>query len=732
MQAPERLGKYVIRRELGRGAMGVVYEGYDPFIERTVAIKVLRLEETDPKLADELRLRFRREAQAAGRLAHPGIVAIHEYGEDAERGAFIAMELVEGRDLKSLFDAGRRFSLEETGAVMRQLLGALQHAHDRGVVHRDIKPGNIILLEDGGVKIADFGIAKLDTSELTQLGSVLGTVSHMSPEQLTGDAVDRRSDVYSCGVILYQLLTGTRPFTGSPATVMHQVLHEPPAAPSIRKPSLPAALDPVVLTAMAKDPSQRYADARAFSAALEAALTRAEEEERTLALPTAPAPVPESALPTEPDATASPAARSRRTVVAVTVIALAFAAGLLWALRAGHERRPPQVAQASSAAAQAVATPASTPPVAPVAATAPASTSTLAAVGPTPSASAFGLAPDAASTPAPPMPAASARHVPVERTVRKESPASTVAPAPKIAIAEPPKRASMEPAKPAVAESAKPAMAEAAKPAIVEARKPATIEPAKPAAVEPTKPASIARASSAPVALAPAPASAPNRVALANPTPLPKQDMECLESARRGDAHCQFLVGRDYLAGHGVARDPVEGAKWYRKAAEQGLDVAQLALGQLYLRGLGVPRNATEGVSWIRKAATQGNARAQDELGEAYENGTAGPANHVIAVQWYRRAADQDLASAQYNLARMYLYGRGVFKDAAQAETWLEKAAAGGNPNAMVLLARMIQKGDVKPRDPDQAMRLYKEALKRPGLHDGNRDAATRALAAAR
>jgi serine/threonine-protein kinase len=197
MRAPERLGKYLIRRELGRGAMGVVYEGYDPMIERAVAIKVLRLDEADPHLAAELRMRFRREAQAAGRLGHPGIVGVYEYGEDIDADAtFIAMELVRGRDLKSLFDSGKRFTLAETGRPDGRALAALHHAHERGVVHRDVKPGNIILLDDGGVKVADFGIARLDTSELTQLGSVLGTVSHMSPEQLTG----RRSTVAATSI----------------------------------------------------------------------------------------------------------------------------------------------------------------------------------------------------------------------------------------------------------------------------------------------------------------------------------------------------------------------------------------------------------------------------------------------------------------------------------------------------------------------------------------------------
>ncbi len=155
---------------------------------------------------------------------------------------------------------------------MEELLAALQHAHVRGVVHRDVKPANIILLDGGGLKVADFGIAKLDTSELTQLGSVLGTMSHMSPEQLIGEAVDGRSDLYSCGVILYQLLTGERPFNGPPATLMHKVLHEAPPPPSRRVPALPPPLDAVVLKAMAKSADQRHADAAAFAAELRAAL----------------------------------------------------------------------------------------------------------------------------------------------------------------------------------------------------------------------------------------------------------------------------------------------------------------------------------------------------------------------------------------------------------------------------------------------------------------------------
>jgi serine/threonine protein kinase len=182
------------------------------------------------------------------------------------------MELVRGRDLKSLFDSGKALHARRDRPLMAELLAALQHAHERGVVHRDIKPGNIILLDDGGVKVADFGIARLDTSELTQLGSVLGTVSHMSPEQLTGEAVDGRSDLYSCGVILYQLLTGARPVQRAAGGADPQGAARDPPPVSQRVPTLRRSLDDVVHTAMAKQPAQRYADARAFAAALRAAL----------------------------------------------------------------------------------------------------------------------------------------------------------------------------------------------------------------------------------------------------------------------------------------------------------------------------------------------------------------------------------------------------------------------------------------------------------------------------
>ena len=268
-----KLGKYEIRRELGRGAMGIVYEGYDPMIERTVAIKTIRPEQFDKAQIADLLARFKREAQAAGRLNHPNIVGIYEYGEDAGV-AFIAMEYIKGRELKDYFDENRRFPMKEIERIMAELLSGLEHAHNHGVTHRDMKPANVILLDGtAAVKVADFGIARIETSELTQAGTVLGTPAYMSPEQFLGQTVDRRSDLFSCGVILYQFLTGEKPFTGAVTTIMHKVLKEEPLPPSMLNATLPAAWDWVMKKAMAKNPDDRYQTAQQFAEAIHAAIS---------------------------------------------------------------------------------------------------------------------------------------------------------------------------------------------------------------------------------------------------------------------------------------------------------------------------------------------------------------------------------------------------------------------------------------------------------------------------
>ena len=285
MSGLTKLGKYEIRRELGKGAMGVVYEGFDPIIERIVAIKTIRPEQLEKSQAVEILARFKREAQAAGRLNHPNIVAIYDYDEvvaegdrppsegESARVAFIAMEFIKGRELKDYFDANQRFALKEIERIMGEMLDGLNHAHTHGVVHRDMKPANVILLADGKVKVADFGVARIETSELTQAGTILGTPSYMSPEQFLGQPVDGRSDIFSCGVILYQFLTGEKPFTGTVTTIMHKVLKEEPLPPSMLNVTLPPTWDAVVKKAMAKNPAERYQTAAEFAAAIKAAVS---------------------------------------------------------------------------------------------------------------------------------------------------------------------------------------------------------------------------------------------------------------------------------------------------------------------------------------------------------------------------------------------------------------------------------------------------------------------------
>jgi serine/threonine protein kinase len=264
------LGKYRIIGELGRGAMGIVYEAFDTLIERTVAIKTILKSSVNSNESDEIFSRFRSEARAAGRLSHPKIIGIYEYSENDEM-AYIVMELVRGKELTEYFDHGRRMSIGEGLRIVTQLLDALDYLHAHGIVHRDIKPANIMLTEDVQVKLADFGIAKIDSSGHTQVGVVLGTPTYMAPEQFMGHEVDRRADLYAAGVILYLILTGQRPFVGSVIAIMHQAVHRDAPPPSGLNSVVTAELDAVVKKAMAKRPEDRYQSAKKFLRALKAA-----------------------------------------------------------------------------------------------------------------------------------------------------------------------------------------------------------------------------------------------------------------------------------------------------------------------------------------------------------------------------------------------------------------------------------------------------------------------------
>ena len=269
----DRIGRYRIISELGRGAMGVVYRAEDPKIGREVAIKTLKLaDKTDPSEVDGLRERLMREAQSAGRLSHPGIVTVYDVDED-QGVAFIAMEYVEGRTFDDYLREGLIHDLSFAADVLMQAAAALDYAHSKGIVHRDIKPANLMLTAKNVVKIMDFGIARVSSSQLTQTGTVMGTPSYMSPEQVRGESLDGRADQFSLGVIAYEILTGKKPFVGDnlTAVIFKIVSAEPPKVAQLC-PWLGPQADAVITRVLAKKADERYESCQAFAESFRAAV----------------------------------------------------------------------------------------------------------------------------------------------------------------------------------------------------------------------------------------------------------------------------------------------------------------------------------------------------------------------------------------------------------------------------------------------------------------------------
>ncbi len=254
-------GRYEIVAELGKGAMGVVYRARDPMLDRTVAIKTINMS-LDPGEMAEYEARFYQEAKAAGGLNHPNIVTIHDIGKSGNL-AYMAMEFLEGRELRALMAPGQPLAPARAVEIAAQVAEGLAYAHSHGVVHRDVKPANIMILQSGTAKITDFGIARMRMAEVrTQTGVVLGSPRYMSPEQVAGKRAEPRSDVFSLGVILYEMLTGKPPFTGDDVTgIMFQILNLVPPPPRTINPAIPAILDFIVAKALAKPSDDRYPDA---------------------------------------------------------------------------------------------------------------------------------------------------------------------------------------------------------------------------------------------------------------------------------------------------------------------------------------------------------------------------------------------------------------------------------------------------------------------------------------
>ena len=274
---PLRLGRYEVIEELGRGAMGAVYKALDPEIGRTVAIKVILVGNQPPDVLEDYVQRFRREAQTAGRMAHPSIVTIYDVGQDEDGQPYLVMEYVDGTTLDKLLahnhpgQAGAAWSLRQLLDIAVQVADALDYAHRREVIHRDIKPANIMVTVEGRAKIADFGIAKLAGTHMTHTGLIVGTPAYMSPEQITGGTVDARSDIFSFGVLLYWMVTGNRPFPGDVITeIAYKVVHLPPPPARELNAEVPPELETILSRCLAKKAEERYQSARELAEDLEA------------------------------------------------------------------------------------------------------------------------------------------------------------------------------------------------------------------------------------------------------------------------------------------------------------------------------------------------------------------------------------------------------------------------------------------------------------------------------
>ena len=268
MKMIQSIGRYRVEGLLGTGAMGEVYRAYDPVIDRLVAIKVVRTELAKGSGSEQWLQRFRREARAAGRRFHPNIVAILDFGED-DGMPFLAMEYVDGRSLDTILKTSGPLDAAWSVAVITQVLSALGFAHQNGIVHRDVKPSNIMVLNSGEVKVADFGIARIDASEFTIVGDLLGTPAYMAPEQFAGAPVDKRTDLFATGVILFEMLTGVKPFRGKSITEIISFM-ETRGPEDIRalNPAVPDSLKQVITRALAFDPACRYDNAAEFSKAI--------------------------------------------------------------------------------------------------------------------------------------------------------------------------------------------------------------------------------------------------------------------------------------------------------------------------------------------------------------------------------------------------------------------------------------------------------------------------------
>ena len=631
----EQLGRYRITGQLGAGGMGVVYLAEDTMLARRVALKTLRLESADPSSHQELAERFVREARIVAQMEHPGIVSVYDFGYEGHT-AYLVLEYVAGSSLAQRLDQQPRLDAAASVRVLREAASALDYAHKRGVVHRDVKPANLLMTQDGRVKVADFGIAKLSGSTtMTATGMLMGTVEYMSPEQIRGESVDGRSDQFSLAVVAYQMVTGQRPFQADSAvTVAHMIVYEQPTPPSaVNRTTL--NLDRVLARALHKQPAMRYATCSEFAQDLEQAWLGASSP-----VPRAAASVVSSAsAETAPMQMQAPPAAPTSPVPSVP---------------------PPQPAP---------------PPMLATATAAPSKKWIWVGV-----AAGFLLLCGAAVF-------AALRLAPIVLT--KLYPASN----PPVASSQPapiPPQPSLQ----TVTPPAQPPQSETTpqtRPSALPGRRQASAEEEKAEHDE------AANASAKPSGNQ-VPASALEKKAAGGDIRTMVQTGDAFASGRggtqdyskarqwyeqaaaKGSGGAMTRLGDLYRKGLGVPRDYAVARSWYEQAAAKDFREAMDRLGELYYQGLGVPRDYAAARQWYEKAAQRGFPLSFVHLARLYRDGNGVAQDCDIARNWYEEAAAANDNTAMLMLGDLYSKGCvGFHDDREKAREWYQKAAQAGN-----------------------------------------------------
>ena len=708
----DRIDRYVIKGELGHGAMGIVYEAVDPLIGRTVAVKVISLEATDPKDVEFMRDSLFREARSAGGLSHPGIVIIFDVGQEND-AAFVAMERVEGPTLQQMLNGGRIADPTVALDILRQAAAALDYAHQNGVVHRDVKPANIMLHKGATVKIADFGIAKLASAQShTRTGMVMGTPSYMSPEQIEMRPVDGRSDQFSLAVVAYEILTGARPFQeDSLPPLLHAIIFGNRPSACAANPALPAGVDAVLERALHRFPEERYATCTEFVAALEACYPRipagvplrsAETEPMVAAPPARPLPPP------------PPAGNRNRNLLAYLlagggVLALLSGLVLYKLLVPPHGDTARRVAPAPGTIGQAPivarftaeprtietgaaatlrwdvtgATEVTIDPgvgkvepggsfqVKPLLST----TYLLTAKGPGGNATARTAIEVTAVQPKPPpkelpqtppkIPVFRAQPASLKRGERFEL-SWTVEGASRVAIDHGVGQVASDGTRTLLADATTTYTLTATGKGGT-AKQPTTVTVAVETAGQLFDEAVAARRAQR-----------------------PSQALTLFQlAASRGEPRAMLELGKIYRSGDGVAKDVKQSVSWFEKAANAGNPSGMVYMGAMYAMGEGVPKDDRQAASWYSKAAAAGNIAGMDALGQIYRSARGVPQNYTEAVRWFRQAAAGGNPAGMFHLGEMYEKGWGVNRNPNEALSDYRKAAAAGDKDAIRRLAEM-------------------------------------------